>query len=230
MKKALASKIIEIANELDQVGLYSEAEVLTNLVRMAQMPGSPNPAAGVAQKPQQVAPPPAPAQSQVQPAPVPQWAQNLNLKPDWSKMISNPMPPTTYNGPQTPYPPAGWYQAPVKPQTPAFPATTGNQAGYQSADIANTIMNMQMSPVSVVKRNPDGTMIQQNPMTFGQFADQQLLKQQQQQNQGNADATIQSARQKQMAEMMEHYKRLYWKLWGDMQNSQMGDGHPQSYY
>ena len=91
-------------------------------------------------------------------------------------------------------------------------------------------MNMQMSPISVVKRNPDGTVTHQNPMTFGQFANQQIAKQQQQQQQSNADATIESARQKQMAQMMEYYKQLYWKLWGDMQNSQMGDGHPQSYY
>lgn len=228
MHITIAKKLIEIANELDTFGLHKEADSLTELVRVAQMPGqqgwTPNSAAGTAQAPKPAPPNPAQEAQQTQQAPI-----NIpNVRPDLSQIAKTPlMPPTVYNGPQTPYNPMagnqGWYgnQGYGQPNAQGQPNTTM----YDPQALRKQMMNMPVSPLAVVKTLPNGKQVVEQGQTF-----QDVVNKYTPQFDGsNPNATVQNARQQMIQQRMEEAKAMYWKLFQEAQNQWAGDGNPQLY-
>lgn len=235
MHITIAKKLIEIANELDTFGLHKEADSLTELVRVAQMPGqsgwTPNSAAGTAQAPQPA--PPNPAQQAQQQAQQQQTWNIPNVRPDLSQIANTPLiPPTSYNGPQTPYPSGGyqgWYGGNQNSRQYGYGQPNAQGQANNTIDpqaLQKQLMNTSISPFAVVKTMPNGKQVVQQGPTLQdmvnkytpQFADP-----------NNPDATVENARQKMIQQRMEEYKQMYWKLWQEAQNQWAGDGNPQLY-
>lgn len=232
MRLSIAKKILNIADELDELGLYSEANDLTNLVRQAQMPGGANPAAGYAQPAPQA--PPITDQAFQQQQPKQNWQEEINKLtggiPSPASAASYPLiPPTTYNGPQRPYDPRydsqinpqasgyrGWYQ---QNQTPTINTPTYDVQGMQKQ-----LMNMPASPFTVVK---DGVV--QKGATMQDMMNNALKSVQNQQTGMNTNQTVNNARQLQIQNEMAEAQERYWRLWQEQQNQAAGDGHPELY-
>lgn len=233
MRLSIAKKILNIADELDKLGLYSEANDLTNLVRTAQMPGGANPAAGYAQPAPQA--PPITDQALQQQQPKQNWQAEINKLtggiPSPASAANYPLtPPTTYNGPQRPYDPRydaqtypqqaggyrGWYQ---QNQTPVVNTPTYDVQGMQKQ-----LMNMPVSPFTVVK---DGVV--QKGATMQDMMNNAVKSVQNQQTGVNANQTVENARQLQIQNEMAEAQERYWRLWQEQQNQAAGDGHPELY-
>ena len=236
MRLSIAKRILEIADALDEQGFYREADKLTNLVRKAQMPGqngwSPNSAVGPAQQPQ---PPPQqmpqPQQTQQQPQGLTPQVQGLidslhpNLQNIATPSINSPM---IYNGPQTPYYPGaqtntggyqGWYNG----------SQTQNTApsSFNPQQLQQQIMNMPVGGLTVVKTGPDGKQVVQPGMTMQDYMNAYV--QSSQRAQQGQNGAIQNARHLQIQNQMAQHQQEYWKLYQEMQNQQLGDGHPTLY-
>lgn len=219
MRLSIAKKLLIIANELDIIGLYKEADKLTEMVRVAQMPGqygwTPNAAV---QAPVQ----PAPTAPRQQPVPTAQPAQSPSYQ-NWANTIpTSPslMPPTPYNSPQMPYSPQnmpanrsyqGWYNSGV-------PANNGNQLQQQ-------LSNMSISPLTVVKTGPDGKQYVQKGQSVQDYMSGQVQNIQNNQQQQSADATVQNARLLQIDREMAEAQTKYWQLEQERRNHQLGDGN-----
>lgn len=233
MRLSIAKKILNIADELDSLGLYSEANDLTNLVRIAQMPGGANPAAGYAQPVPQA--PPMTGQAPQQ-QPKQNWQEEINKLTGGIPSPANPAsianypltPPTVYNGPQRPYDPR--YDAQTNPQTGYRGWYQPNQApiintpAYDAQAMQQRFMNMPASPFTVVK---DGVV--QKGLTMQDMMNNAIKNVQNQQTGTSANQTVNNARQLQIQQEMAEAQARYWKLWQEQQNQAAGDGHPELY-
>jgi len=226
---SIAKKLLDMADELDKHGMYVEADTLTNLVRQAQMPGqagwTPNSAAGTAQQPQQNPPPAQQSPQQaVQNTQYPNWAANIpSIKDTARAPFSNSVP---FNSPQGTYNPytgpantsgyQGWYTGnSSSPQTGQFDANA----------VKEQLLNIPLNPLFKVTTGPDGRQTTQQGPTM-----QDLANSYQQSRQGlTTDQTVQNARQLQIQNEMAEAQQRYWALYQEMQNQQIGDGHPQLY-
>jgi len=222
MRLSIATKILNIADELDALGLYSEANNLTNLVRVAQMPGGANPAAGYAQ-PQQA--PQTPPQATQQQAPKRNWQQEINkltsTLPNSPNATNYPvMPSTPYRSPQMP---PNQYGAPSQSAfngwyAPANTPVSNSPAAY---NVKPQLSNSPANPLTVVK---DGVV--QRGETMQEYMNRFMQNQQQT---DFANDITNNARQMQIQKEMTEAQEKYWKLWQEQQNQLAGDGRPDLY-
>jgi len=242
MRLSISKKLLQIADELDNLGFYPEADSITNLVRTAQIPGTP----GWTPNPSVVAPQQSPPQTpqqitqqgQGQQPNLQQYQGFINgLQPNLSNIINAPiMPNTPYNSPQAPYDPRyepnntnnyqGWYN------------NNNNNNGVAQQPVQNStnpqniqqqLLNMPTSPLTVVKTGPDGKQYVQRGPTMQEYVNNYLKNMQKTQGQQGADQTVQNARQLQIDNEMQEAQNKYWQLAQERQNQSLGDGHQTLY-
>jgi hypothetical protein len=208
MRLSLAKKLLKIANELDALSLYEEANSLTNIVREAQT---------------------MPDMSQTQ-APTQPYQQPYQQQP-WTAPAAAPTP---YNAPQAPYnapyngyaqQQSGWYnqpQIPLPPQNNVNPQQTQQQ-----------LLNMPASPFTAVRFGPDGKPLpQQRQQTMQEYVNNYIKSMQskmQGQGQSGANNTIQNARQMQIQQRRNELAAEDAQLASEQYNQNLGDGHPKLY-
>lgn len=205
----IAKKILDIADELDNLGLYSEANELTMLVRTAQMPGGANPAAGYAQPAPASPPPISNQQNQASSPDLKNWQQEIDKITGRANNTTNsfpsPIPPTSYNGPVRPYDPRynptnnpsynSWYNPVVNP--------VNNVQNLQ-----NQLSNMAVAPIATVT---NGT--PQQSATMQDYMNKALTNSEN----ASSDDVVKNARQLQIQKEMQEAQAKYWKLWQEQQ-------------
>lgn len=213
MRLSIAKKILNIADELDVLGFYSAANELTSLVRVAQMPGGANPAAGYAQ----------PVQAPQAPPQVPQQAPRRNWQQEINKLTSTlpsstNVSPTAYRSPQMQQ---GQYGPRYTPTQNGFNGWYPPAANNTPATYKPQLTNSPANPLTVVK---DGVV--QRGETMQEYMNRFMQNQQQT---DFANDITNNARQMQIQKEMTEAQEKYWKLWQEQQNQLAGDGRPDLY-
>lgn len=223
MHLGIAKKLLQIADDLDNLGFYKEADKLTTLVKTAQMPGwSPSPTVQVPAQQTPVMPPTQPpAPSNQQPPQYPQ--QYPQQYPGYSAPnLSNINPgaysqATPYSGSK--YAPGGytgWYNTNNSPVIPAAP----NQTAIDSQAIYQQLMNIPANALTAVKTGPDGKQYVQKGPTMQDYVTNFL----QSTKNNNSKNTVQNARQLQINQELEAIENRKRMLIQEQQKQQYGDG------
>lgn len=199
MRLSLAQKLIKIANELDALGLYTEANSLTNMVKEAQ------------------------TQDTLQQTQAPQQPQNQQQYPGGLQQAPVPAVQPPYGYTPQPYGYAqqnGWYNQPQIPLPP--------QNNVNPQQIQQQLLNMPASPFTAVRFGPDGKPIpQQQPQTMQEYVNNYIKSMQTQQS--GANNTVQNARQMQIQQRRNELSAEDAQLAAEQYNQNLGDGHPKLY-
>jgi hypothetical protein len=209
----IAKKILDIADELDNLGLYSEANELTMLVRTAQMPGGANPAAGYAQPAPKTPPPVSNQQNQTSLPDLKNWQQEIDKITGQANNTANnfpsPMSPTSYNGPVRPYDPRynpannnaynSWYNPVVNPAN-------------NTQNLQNQLSNMAVAPIATVTNGKP-----QQSITMQDYMNQALTNSSNAASNASSEEVVKNARQLQIQKEMQEAQARYWKLWQEQQ-------------